>query len=204
MLCHLNGFRLDVSTKQHVWRPKKESREQQQTSKQTSFSLMFFPECKKKKKECSSSVCELGRGINRWNAHGKSESQYCNHPPYVKWPVMLCHTAQESCHIYQQRVESKSAVIGRPFHNRSLKRPLLTHFFFPPSYGSGKRGRKKKPLLPTSGVLKGWEQFSRLKGLPNNQQHIHNEGAADGGAVGGGRRGGGGEQRRGDVRCERK
>lgn len=29
---------------------KKESREQQQTSKQTSFSLMFFPECKKKKK----------------------------------------------------------------------------------------------------------------------------------------------------------
>lgn len=141
---------------------KKESREQQQTSKQTSFSLMFFPECKKKKK-CSSSVWELGRGINRWNAHGKSESQYCNHPPYVKWPVMLCHTAQESCHIYQQRVESKSAVIGRPFHNRSLKRPLLTHFFFPPTYGSGKRGRKKSPCCPPLVCLRAENSSRGLK-----------------------------------------
>lgn len=100
----------------------------------------FFLHAKKKKK-CSSSVCELGSGINRWNAHGKSESQYRNHPPYVKWPVMLCHTAQESCHIYQQPAESKSAMIGRPLHNRRLKRHLLTHFFFPRSYGSGKGGR---------------------------------------------------------------
>lgn len=127
----------------------------------TSLSLLFFPECKKKK--CSSTVCDLDRGINRWNAHGKSESQYCNHPPYVKWAVMLCHTAQESCHIYQQRVESKSAVIGRPLHNGSLKRPLLTHFLFPPSYGSGKRGRKKSPCCPPLVCLRAENSSRGLK-----------------------------------------
>lgn len=134
------------------------------TNEQTDVFLPHvFPWMQKKKKECSSSVCELGRGINRWNAHGKSESQYCNHPPYVKWPVMLCHTAQESCHIYQQRVESKSAVIGRPFHNRSLKRPLLTHFFFLPSYGSGKRGRKKSPCCPPLVCLRAENSSRGLK-----------------------------------------
>lgn len=86
-----------------------------------------------------------------------------HHPPYVKWPVMLCHTAQESCHIYQQRVESKSAVIGRPFHNRSLKRPLLTHFFFPPTYGSGKRGRKKSPCCPPLVCLRAENSSRGLK-----------------------------------------
>lgn len=90
---------------------------QKKKEKQVSFSPVFFPP-NAKKKNASSCVCESDSGINRWNAHGKSESQHCNHPPYVKWPVMLCHAAQESCHIYQQcaseRAESKSAVIGRP------------------------------------------------------------------------------------------
>lgn len=164
MLCHLNGLRLDVSTKQHVWHSKKKRAENSNKRANRRLSPSCFSlNAKKKRRKCSSSVCEFGRGINRWNAHGKSESQYCNHPPYVKWPVMLCHTAQESCHTYQQRVESKSAVIGRPFHNRSLKRPLLTHFFFPPSYGSGKRGRKKSSCCPPLVCLRAENSSRGLK-----------------------------------------
>lgn len=141
----------------------KKTEQRTATNEQTDVFLPHVFPWMQKKKKCSSSVWELGRGINRWNAHGKSESQYCNHPPYVKWPVMLCHTAQESCHIYQQRVESKSAVIGRPFHNRSLKRPLLTHFFFPPTYGSGKRGRKKSPCCPPLVCLRAENSSRGLK-----------------------------------------
>lgn len=60
-------------------------------------------------------------------------------------------------------------MIVRPPHNGSLKRPLLTDSsrFFLPLMDQG--GGKRK------------SQLSRLKGPPNNQRHVHNEGAVDGG-----------------------
>ncbi len=58
----------------------------------------------------------------------KSQSQCCNHRPYVKSPVMLCHTAQESCYIYQRWMKSESAEIFRSKFNGSLKGLSLNYF----------------------------------------------------------------------------
>lgn len=94
-----------------------------------------------------------------------SQSQHRNHPPFVKWPVLLCRTTQESCYIYQHSLISKSTVFATFSTTEAWKALCWMSYFLLWNF--------KKKTLSLATQESEIDLTARLKRLLNNWWHIH-------------------------------